>query len=48
MKKRIIITILLFIVTLASGCLLTKLGIDTARETKIKIQEEKNDKQIKK
>lgn len=48
MKKRIFATITLFVITLASGCLLIKQGIEKAEETKIKIQEEKNNKNIKK
>lgn len=47
-KTRIIITILLFIVTITSGSFLIKVGIDTARETKIKLQEEKNNQKIEK
>ncbi len=47
MNRKIIIAIILFVVTLASGCLITKVGIDTVRETKTKIQEEKNSKNIK-
>lgn len=47
-KTRIIITILLFIVTITSGIFLIKVGIDTARETKIKLQEEKNNQKIEK
>ena len=47
-KTRLIITILLFIVTITSGSILIKVGIDTARETKIKLQEEKNNQKIEK
>lgn len=47
-KTRLIITILLFIVTITSGSFLIKVGIDTARETKIKLQEEKNNQKIEK
>lgn len=47
-KTKIIITILLFIITITSGTFLIKIGIDTARETKIKIQEETNNQKIEK
>lgn len=47
-KTKIIITILLFIITITSGVFLIKIGIDTARETKIKIQEETNNQKIEK
>lgn len=47
-KNRIIITILLFIITITSGVFLIKIGVDTARETKVKIQEETNNQKIEK
>lgn len=46
-KVQIIVAILLFIVTLAGGCLLIKQGINKVEETRIKIQNEKNNKNIK-
>lgn len=44
---KIIIVVVLFVISLGSGCLLIKEGIDTARDTKQKLQEEKNNQKIK-
>ncbi|MGN1371634.1 MAG: hypothetical protein ACI4XM_05120 [Candidatus Coprovivens sp.] len=45
-KIKIIIVILLFITTLSSGCLLTKIGITRSIENRQKLQNEKNNKKI--
>ena len=43
---KIIIVILLFITTLSSGCLLTKIGITKSIENRQKLQNERNNKKI--